>query len=47
MKKVYSILTALVAFNAAAFASCDPAEETKITQEVVIDIDGDDAEVNS
>ena len=47
MKKIYSILTVLISFNAAAFAGCDPAEETKTTQEVVVDVDGDDAEVNS
>jgi hypothetical protein len=47
MKKMYSLLTVLIAFNAAAFAGCDPVEETKTTQEIVVDVDCDDTEVNS
>jgi len=42
---MYTILTVLIAFNTAAFAGCDPVEETETTQEICVD--GDDAEVNS
>ena len=52
MKKIYSILTVFIAFNATAFASCDSGEEITTIKEDIVDIVDDvdvdvDADVSS